>query len=297
MTRDEVPPRHTTHLRGLVASSPVPAASPQPTTGTLDASLPWVIELRIVGTVTTLQFTLGASMLLGRDDPEHDFHPEIDLTPHNALEAGVSRKHAIILSQEGRVSIKDLNSANGTKLNGFQLGPGMEYKLESGDELALGELSFQVRFAVASQNKDANQASPSMPVQRPANGNRVLIIEDDADVSMVFQLGLEKAGYDVTVTANATAALAALTTVSPDLIVTDLDLPDLNGLDLIQYVRRHEEGRHIPLIVVSASTGGFQSAKALEAGADVFLGKPMMLEDLIQAVDGALKVYIRQKDA
>ena len=80
---------------------------------------------------TTIQVKLSASMLLGRDDPEHDFHPEIDLTPFDGLNAGVSRKHAIILAQEGRVSIKDLNSTNGTKLNGFQLVPGMEYKVET----------------------------------------------------------------------------------------------------------------------------------------------------------------------
>jgi len=75
----------------------------------------------------------------------------------------------------------------------------------------------------------------------------------------------QNVGYTVTLAANATAGLAELTNVSPDLIITDLDLPDLNGLDLIQYVRRHEDGQHIPVIVVSASTGGFQSAKALEA--------------------------------
>ncbi len=289
MTRDEVPPRPTTHLRGLVASSPVPAVS-QPPTGALDTSLPWVLELRIVGTATTIQVRLGASLLLGRDDPEHDFHPEIDLTAYDALMAGVSRKHAIILSQEGRVSIKDLNSANGTRLNGFQLVAGMEYKLEDGDELMLGELGFQVRFAVSSQDRSAKSATQTVPASPVGSGQRVLIVEDDTDVSTVFRLGLEKVGYTVMLAANATVALAALASAPPDLIVTDLDLPDLNGLDLIQYVRRQEEGGHIPMIVVSASTGGFQSAKALEAGADVFLGKPLMIEELIKAVDGALKV-------
>jgi two-component system KDP operon response regulator KdpE len=67
-------------------------------------------------------------------------------------------------------------------------------------------------------------------------------------------------------------------------------LPDMNGLDLVRYVRKQHGQTHVPMLVVSGATGGFQMNRALEAGADVFLGKPVAVDELVQAVSTAIKV-------
>ena len=282
--------RGTNHLGRLPSGQYLTRTAVLP----LDAALPWVIELRVVGTASTIQLQLRETMLLGRDDPEHNFHAEIDLTPFQAFANGVSRKHALIQVQDGRVSVKDLSSTNGSRLNAFSLLPGVEYQLQHGDELSLGELRLQVQFAVvpahdAYEDDDDAQDTPTEPALRAfGRGRRVLVVEDDADVSMVFRMGLERAGFKVTIAPSASLVVEEVAQRAPDAIIMDLMLPGLSGLDLIQYVRRQEQHRRVPVIAVSAATGGFQRNKALENGADAFLGKPISMDELGKAGGDAL---------
>jgi two-component system alkaline phosphatase synthesis response regulator PhoP len=133
---------------------------------------------------------------------------------------------------------------------------------------------------------------PTTPITIPADGKgqHILVIEDDKDVGVVFCMALEKAGYVVTVVENVTKALGVVFQKMPDAIVLDLMLPDMNGLDLVRYVRKQHQQRRVPMLVVSGATGGFQMNQALEAGADAFLGKPVAVDELVKAVGTAVKV-------
>lgn len=281
---------NTRHLK-VPTSSAVPAPR---ATGPLDRSLPWVIELRIVGTASTVQMQVQDDMLIGRADTERKVFPQIDLGPYRAFANGVSRKHAVILIKNERLYIKDLASTNGTRLNGALCEPEQEYRLRHGDELTLGQLRLQLLFAVVPVTEAKTQTAelPPAPLSIPSSGKgqHILVIEDDKDVGVVFRMALEKAGYVVTVVETVTKALGVVFQKMPDAIVLDLMLPDMNGLDLVRYVRRQHQQPRVPLLVVSGATGGFQMNQALEAGADVFLGKPVAVDELVKAVSTAVKV-------
>lgn len=289
MAHSDLPTREAsgTQLLGETA----PAAAPAPVvraTGPLDAALPWVIEFRVVGTASTVQARVSEHMALGRADPERGIRPEVDLGPHNGYNLGVSRQHAAILATGSNVRVKDMGSANGTRLNGALLLPHLEYRLRHGDELALGRLKLQVLFAVVPLVPEAPAPADPAQIPRLGSGQRVLIVEDDADVAAVFGLILEQAGFKALVVNNATRALEAIAISFPQALIIDLMLPDMNGLDLVRYLRRHKTGSSVPLVVVSGQTGGFQMNQALKAGADVFLGKPIGVGELIGAFTALL---------
>jgi DNA-binding response OmpR family regulator len=115
-------------------------------------------------------------------------------------------------------------------------------------------------------------------------GQNILIVEDDDDVGKVFSLALEHAGFHVSVTNSVVTAMGSVTHQVPDAIVLDLILPDMSGLDLLRYIRKEYSDKHIPMIVVSGATGGFQANQAKDIGADLFLGKPISVEDLVRNV-------------
>jgi CheY-like chemotaxis protein len=256
------------------------------TTGPLDEALPWVIEFRVVGTAFTIQAQVHEAMIIGRSDPQRGILPTVDLEPYGARTGGVSRQHAVIMVSDNRIKIRDLGSVNGTRLNGYSLVPHQDYRLRHGDELEVGQLKLQVRFAVVptiDAPADSTQGDHAA-LPKVGHDEHILIVEDDADVAKVFTLALKYTGFRVTVTENASAALVAVSKEMPDAIVLDLMLPDMNGLDLVRYVRKQANGKTVPMIICSGATGGFQMNQAKEAGANLFLGKPVTVNELVKSV-------------
>lgn len=97
------------------------------------------------GAELPLDFSKG-EVLIGRADPVSRVFPDVDLTPHGGYEAGVSRKHCRILKQGDQFLVEDLQSTNGTKLNGQFIPPNQPRPLKDGDVLELGVL--KVTFKV-----------------------------------------------------------------------------------------------------------------------------------------------------
>jgi len=263
--------------------------------GPLDLERPWVIEFRVPGTLATLQTRIGDSMIIGRSDRASGFTPEVDLSPFNALVNGVSRKHAAIAIRNQRLMIADLNSVNGTRLNDVLCNPGEAYRLRHGSELMVGKLRLQVSFAVIPALTDTQNVRPrnnELPTSIMSGGNRrILVIEDDDDVGNVYRMVLEYVGYKVTLVNDATKALGFVCQKMPDVIILDLMLPGMSGLDFVRYFRRQKTPHHIPVLVVSGASGGFQMNQVMSAGADAFLGKPVAVEGLLQAIENTIKVH------
>ncbi len=272
---------------------PVEAAPAKPSeTGPLDIRRPWVIEFRVVGTASTIHARVGDAMVIGRGDTSGGFAPEVDLTSFDAFTKGVSRKHALITVKDQRLMIRDLNSTNGTRLNNVLCKPGEEYRLRHGNDIMLGTLRLQVSFAVVpavsdTQRLPAVDQAKTHPIIN-GNGKRVLVIEDDHDIGNVFRSALEYAGYKVTLVNDVTKALGVIFQGMPDAIVLDLMVPDMNGLDLVRYVRKQKTPQHVPMLIVSGMTGGYQANQALAAGADSLLSKPVAVEELVHAVGSAV---------
>jgi two-component system NtrC family response regulator len=118
----------------------------------------------------------------------------------------------------------------------------------------------------------------------------ILVVDDDDNLRWVTQTHLEDAGYRVTTVANGEAALAVLDKDSPNLVVTDLKMPGISGIELLERIRSQDP--ELPVILMTAF-GTIQSAvQAVKAGAYEYLTKPIDPEELLLAVSRALE---RQK--
>jgi hypothetical protein len=110
---------------------------------------PWRLLLQIGGeNQTTVGIEVRDRIVLGRGDPVASFYPDLDLSPYGGQEGGVSRRHAAIIQDEENKAlyVEDLNSTNGTRINGFSLEPRRRYRLRDGDELEFGHVHMILRF-------------------------------------------------------------------------------------------------------------------------------------------------------
>lgn len=105
-----------------------------------------VIILRIRDVPDPIKLEHATQVILGRADSTSTSKPDVDLTPYNALEKGVSRTHAAIRRSDDNLTLTDLGSANGTHLNGQRLIPEQPRLLRDGDEIRLGKLVAHIYF-------------------------------------------------------------------------------------------------------------------------------------------------------
>jgi diguanylate cyclase (GGDEF)-like protein len=128
------------------------------------------------------------------------------------------------------------------------------------------------------------------------NRQEILLIEDNADARDALTLLLEHHGYTVRGAENGTQALAQASLVPPDLIITDLAMPGLSGLDLLEQFRKMPALVDIPVIVVSAHHDIEHRVAGFDLGADDFLAKPVNLDDLLARVRRQLLRSDRQRE-
>ena len=105
---------------------------------------------------------------------------------------------------------------------------------------------------------------------------RILIVEDSGTMRSLIASALEELGEPVKVdeAENGFEALRLLPRIEYDLIVTDINMPDINGLELVSFVKRDERYAGIPLVIVSTEGSERDRNKGLELGADAYLVKP-----------------------
>ena len=115
---------------------------------------------------------------------------------------------------------------------------------------------------------------------------RVLVIDDEAEVGRAARSGLASAGFTVTWSATAAEGMEQVAQWHPDVVILDLSLPDMDGLDV---VRRLREWTPVPIIVLSVRAGERDKVTALELGADDYLTKPFTIGELIARVRVALR--------
>lgn len=91
-------------------------------------------------------FQVKRELLVGRLVEGDSTPVDVDLSPQGAYQSGVSRRHAVIRYHDGALSIEDLRSTNGTRINGSQLTPEREYRLRDGDEIEFARVRTSIRF-------------------------------------------------------------------------------------------------------------------------------------------------------
>ena len=119
------------------ARSPVSPPTPTPVSGRTSLA-PSVLV--VVGAGASLPLPAAPQAIIGRSDPVSKFYPDIDLNPYGALDQGVGRRHARIFVQGGQVLIEDLDSINGTLVNGQRVLPFQSRALADGDQITLGRM-------------------------------------------------------------------------------------------------------------------------------------------------------------
>ncbi len=110
------------------------------------ATRPNRVLISITSTGRRVALELGEEIRIGRVDPGQEFWPELDLTPDQGFECGVSRCHALLQPTAKGVELVDCGSTNGTQLNNQHLNPEQPHPLKNGDHVKLGGLLIQVFF-------------------------------------------------------------------------------------------------------------------------------------------------------
>jgi two-component system, OmpR family, KDP operon response regulator KdpE len=121
---------------------------------------------------------------------------------------------------------------------------------------------------------------------------RILIVDDEPAIRRFLKASLEAQGFGVEPAENAAQALGALAHGKPDLVILDLGLPDLDGLEVIGRIRQSSA---IPILVLSVRNDEPGKVAALDAGADDYMVKPFGVEELLARVRAALRHRLQQQ--
>lgn len=184
---------------------------------------------------------------------------------HGGLGLGLSIARYIVDAHEGTIVAQNANDGTGATFT-------VELPLQTDNDPVVV--------------REGNRATDDL---ESLSGLSVLVVEDDADTAKFFCRALERAGADVRVAMSVDAALAQHARRAIDVIVSDIAMPQKTGYDLIRAIRESKAGAQVPTIAVTASGAAGDRERALSAGFDDYLRKPVTPHSLVRAVRAVLK--------
>src|SRR5512135_439303 len=123
---------------------------------------------------------------------------------------------------------------------------------------------------------------------------RLLVVDDDAALARALSINLRARGYDVAVASSGREALDSLARFHPEVVVLDLGLPDLDGIEVLHGIRGWND---VPVVVLSARATSDEKVDALDAGADDYVTKPFEMNELLARLRAAVRRGTRPSDA
>src|SRR5436190_6026910 len=118
---------------------------------------------------------------------------------------------------------------------------------------------------------------------------KILIVEDETDLVKLLKYNLEKEGFRVSSATDGSVALAEARRETPDLVILDLMLPGLDGLEVCRQLRRNEKFARIPILILSARNDESDRIVGLELGADDYVTKPFSMREVTARVRALLR--------
>ncbi|MBK8903094.1 MAG: response regulator [Anaerolineaceae bacterium] len=118
---------------------------------------------------------------------------------------------------------------------------------------------------------------------------KILAVDDDRGMRFLLRVALERKGFQVTEAPDGQAAVDQVLATLPDLVLMDVMMPRMDGFTACQIIRNTESTAHIPIIMLSALTAGEDKQKGLDAGANLYLTKPVSPLTLVETVSQVLE--------
>ncbi len=122
---------------------------------------------------------------------------------------------------------------------------------------------------------------------------RILVVDDERQITRVLRTSLQSSGYEVTTAHDGLEALASFQEKLPDLVITDLAMPEMDGVELTREIRRTSD---TPIIVLSVRETERQKVTALDSGADDYIVKPFSMPELLARVRANLRKVAQQEE-
>jgi len=121
------------------------------------------------------------------------------------------------------------------------------------------------------------------------SGFHILVVEDEADLAELVSFNLEQAGYSVRTAGDGQTALSLITEDPPDLVVLDIMLPDLSGIEVCRRIRQNPDTKRLPVVMLTARGEEVDRVIGFEVGADDYVVKPFSPRELILRVGAILR--------
>ena len=122
----------------------------------------------------------------------------------------------------------------------------------------------------------------------PSGPKKVLIVEDNIDTADMLEASLQLEGYLPVKIHQVGQAIQALIREAPDLVLLDVMMPDVSGLEFLRYLRRDPRFDKLPIVISSAHSQPHEIRMALDAGANAYLAKPFTQEELFRVVNSVM---------
>jgi chemosensory pili system protein ChpA (sensor histidine kinase/response regulator) len=166
--------------------------------------------------------------------------------------------------------------------------------LGNGSVIPLLDLAELARSPHDLELRAAAEARSQARVQRRS---RVLIVDDSMSVRRAVATLLEDQGYDIAQARDGLEAVKSMESTRPDVLITDLEMPNMNGLELAAHVRSRPELSSLPVIMITSRSMDKHRRQAMTSGVDVYLTKPYSDQELLQHVATALSTRVEKRAA
>ena len=119
--------------------------------------------------------------------------------------------------------------------------------------------------------------------------HKILVVDDEAELAHTFQIWLQQKGYEVSIAFDGPQALRLVAAKRPDLILLDVWMPGMSGLEVLERLKADPQTRGIPVIILSAANQYEDMQKGWQGGTDLYLTKPIQLIQLSEYIETVLK--------